>query len=228
MPRGTSNAERKRQGYWPTIEDGSLRAKTGKVWSEWFALLDAWGGPEKGHKAMAKMLLEEHGLTSWWSQTVVVEFERTRGLRAVNQTPEGFEFSVTRTIAAPLERVWAAWTVAAEWDRWFSSESDLDLRVGGRYSNADGDSGEFKTVAAMRRIRFTWEQARHQPGSVVEVLFAAKPDGRSEVVVSHTRLSGQDEVADLREGWSWAMDSLKSYLEIGKPVRWEDWKASRS
>lgn len=211
--------------YWPSVPDERVAEKTGRKWSDWFDLLDAWDGPSKGHKAMAKHLLEDHGVPMWWSQMVVVEYERTRGLRAVNQTTKGFEMSVSRTIAAPLERAWRAWTEPAEMDRWFSSSTAIDLRVGGRYSNGDGDGGAFKTIVPMRRLRFTWEQPKHEPGSEVEVMFEATADGRSKVVLSHSRLANAGEVEDLREGWSWAMDSLRSYLETGSPIRWEDWKA---
>jgi hypothetical protein len=32
------------------------------------------------------------------------------------------------------------------------------------------------------------------------------------VTATHSRLRHQTEYADMKEGWQWAMDSLKSYL----------------
>jgi uncharacterized protein YndB with AHSA1/START domain len=208
-----------------TISDESVRAKTGKTWGEWFQVLDEFGGKEKGHKAMAKHLSEAHGVGAWWAQSVTVQYERERGMREVNERPAGFGLSVSRTVAVPVEKAWDAWAEAAQLERWFTTGAKQDFREGGRYENADRDAGEFRRIVPHKRIRFTWEQPKHQPGSVVEVRFEAKNPEKTGIVLSHEKLSSKEEVEDLREGWTWAMDSLKSYLETGEPIRWEDWKA---
>lgn len=33
--------------------------------------------------------------------------------------------------------------------------------------------------------------------------------------------------AAMKDGWSWAMDSLRAWLETGAPIRHEDWLAAR-
>jgi len=210
-----------------TISDDSVKAKTGKTWTEWFAELDLFGGVEKGHKAMAVFLKEERGLTAWWSQMVTVQYERERGMRDVNERPEGFAMSVSRTIAVPLEKAWNAFALASELNQWFTTGAAQEFEEGGRYTNNDGDGGTFKRIVPMKRIRFTWEQKIHQPGSEVEVTFASKGDQKTAIVLTHEKLHSKEEVEDLREGWSWAMDSLKSYLETGKNISWDSWKAAR-
>ncbi len=210
-----------------TITDDAVRAKTGRTWGEWLAVLDAFGGKEKGHKLMAKFLKEEQGLTAWWSQMVTVQYERERGMREVNERPKGFAVSVSRTVDCPLERVWAAWAEADAMNRWFTTGAKLDFREGGRFENADKDAGTYLRIVPMKRIKFTWEQPQHQPGSQVEVTFSTGNNGKSQVVLTHEKLSSKDEVEDLREGWSWAMDSLKSFLETGEPIAWKVWKAAR-
>ena len=62
-------------------ESQTVRTKTGKSSEEWYALLDAWNAPEKGHTATAKHLREEHGVSPWWAQSVTVRYEYARGLR---------------------------------------------------------------------------------------------------------------------------------------------------
>jgi uncharacterized protein YndB with AHSA1/START domain len=210
-----------------TMSDESVLSKTGKNWTQWFELLDEWGGVEKGHKLMAKWLAEEHGVSAWWSQTITVAFERARGLREVNERAKGFAVSVTRTVAADLDRCWYAWAEASELSKWFTTSAEQDFREGGRYRNADQDSGTFLRIVPKNRVRFTWEQELHQAGSEVEVTFQTLPTGKTRICLTHEKLSSQKEVADLREGWSWAMDSLKSYLESGKPISWKDWKAKK-
>ena len=62
-----------------------IRANTGRVWDEWFALLDAWGGVERPHPEIARWLNQEHGIPGWWAQGVTVAYEQARGLRAPRQ-----------------------------------------------------------------------------------------------------------------------------------------------
>ena len=63
------------------ISDTAVRAKTGKGWEEWFAILDEWDAKEKGHTASAKHLRDELGVSPWWAQAVTVRYEYARGLR---------------------------------------------------------------------------------------------------------------------------------------------------
>ena len=63
------------------IRDEVVKAKTGKVWEEWFTILDTWGAKEKVHTQNAKHLREHYGLSPWWAQAVTIRYEWERGLR---------------------------------------------------------------------------------------------------------------------------------------------------
>jgi len=210
-----------------SISEAAVTRATGHGWAHWLRLLDRWGAATKGHPATARYLHEEHGLSTWWAQTVTVRYEKERGLRVLHERPASFSVSVTRTIAASVGEAWAAWTTAKGWNRWFTTKARLTLREGGRYRNGDGDTGEFRAIVAGKRLRFTWENAAHCPGTLVEVRFAAKGRGRCTVAVEHQRLAGAKDAAAMKEGWSWAMDSLRAWLETGSPIRHEDWLAAR-
>jgi hypothetical protein len=59
----------------------AVKAKTGKDWKAWFAILDKFDLKKKGHAPAAKHLRDKHGLTPWWSQAVTIRYEWDRGLR---------------------------------------------------------------------------------------------------------------------------------------------------
>lgn len=216
------------------VSDNAVRAKTGKFWREWFAILDRWDAGGKGHAATAKHLAEAYSLNPWWSQTVAVRWELERGIREVGaRSPRGagydeFEVSVQRTIEAPAGRCFAAFTAPADLDRWFTKNSSVELRVGGRYSNADKDHGEFLHIEPPRRLRFTWNSPQHRPGSRVEVTFEEKGRSRTAVRLQHMSIKRQEDYDGLKKGWAWAMDSLKSYLETGKPIPFSHSRRSSS
>ncbi len=63
------------------ISDQAVRARTGKGWEEWFAILDTWGAKEKGHTLSARDLAAEHDVDPWWAQSITIRYEWERGLR---------------------------------------------------------------------------------------------------------------------------------------------------
>ena len=45
----------------------------------------------------------------------------------------------------------------------------------------------------------------------------------SAIRLRHSKLKTKKDSENLKQGWSWALDSLKSYLETGQPIRHSDW-----
>ena len=209
------------------IGDAAVRQATGRSWSDWFRILDAYGGRDRGHREMARYLLEKRGASPWWSQTITVRYELERGLRDVGQRGKTFEVSVSRTVRAAPEEAFEALTTARHWNRWFTSRARVDAKPGGRYSNGDGDGGKFLAVDPPRRVRFTWENAKHCPNTVVEITIRPKDDGRIVVRLTHGKLATSSDREEMRGGWSRAMDSLRSYLETGKGIPSDEWEPSR-
>ena len=68
------------------IGDDAVRAKTNKVWKDWFKILDKFDLKEKGHTEAAKYLREKHGLGDWWAQAVTIRYEWETGLRGKQST----------------------------------------------------------------------------------------------------------------------------------------------
>src|SRR5262249_32186840 len=75
-----------KQAYVPSMADAAVKAKTGKDWAGWFGLLDRAGAKKLEHKQIAQVLRKDHGVPSWWSQMVTVEYERSRGMRERHET----------------------------------------------------------------------------------------------------------------------------------------------
>ncbi|HJR15886.1 MAG TPA: hypothetical protein VJ808_03450 [Gemmatimonadales bacterium] len=55
------------------------------------------------HGQIATYVREKYRVSSWWSQTVTVGYERIKGLRAIGQRRDGsFEVSKSKTLPVPL------------------------------------------------------------------------------------------------------------------------------
>ena len=56
----------------PRMSDEAVKAKTGKTWKEWFAILDKAGATKLTHQEIVKLLNTNHGVGPWWQQMVTV------------------------------------------------------------------------------------------------------------------------------------------------------------
>jgi len=179
--------------YEPRMSDEKVEAATGRVWRDWFDLLDDWGAVEREHKDIATWLNAEHGVPGWWAQTVTVEYERARGLRPLRGDRDGsHNVSASKAVGVPVERLFEAW-------------SDPDLRA--RWLG-DAELSE-RTSRPPRTARYDWEDGSTR----VIVGFEAMGEAKSRVALSHERLPDEDEAARLKAFWRERLAALKTQLE---------------
>ncbi|HEY8490417.1 MAG TPA: DUF4287 domain-containing protein [Dehalococcoidia bacterium] len=176
------------------VSDAAVRARTGKGWAEWFAILDAAGAVAWGHKETVRYLREEHGVPDWWCQMVTVGYEQGRGKRAPHQTPEGYQVGASKTVDVPLAALYAAWADPEVRARWLP---DAGFTV--RKATQD------------KSLRVTWVDGRTN----LDVNFSPKGEGKSQVSLQHSKLEDAAAVERLRAYWREALERLKAGLETG-------------
>jgi uncharacterized protein YndB with AHSA1/START domain len=175
-----------------TMSDEAILRRTGRGWEEWFDLLDAWGAAERTHTEIARWVAEQHTIDGWDSQAVAVSFERARGRRAVGEYPDGFRISVSKTVAVPVDRLYAAFANGSSRKRWLPH-------------------GALRTRTAMepKSIRFDWDDGETR----VNVFFTAKDETKSTVSIQHERLADGEEAERMRAYWRERLTALKGALE---------------
>jgi uncharacterized protein YndB with AHSA1/START domain len=173
--------------------DEVIRAKTGRVWDEWFALLDAWGAAERPHPEIARWLAGEHGVPGWWAQGVTVAYEQARGLRAPGQRRGGlFEVNASRTVAVPVERLYEAFADPALRERWLP-----------------GSVVEVRTAQAAKSIRASWDDGSTR----LVIAFTDRGESKSQVALVHERVPDAGTADKLKAFWRERMAALKQLLE---------------
>jgi hypothetical protein len=113
--------------YKPKTSDEAVEKATGKKWGAWFSILDRAGAKRMAHidiarhvydgylgKKNTKLAPDVAKKGGWWSQMVTVEYERSRGLRQINQTSTGFNVSVHGTFDVPVSKLFTAWQKVAK------------------------------------------------------------------------------------------------------------------
>jgi uncharacterized protein YndB with AHSA1/START domain len=174
--------------------DEKIRQRTGRGWEEWFDLLDDWGAAGRTHREIARWVAEQQGVVplAWNAQAVAGSYERARGLRAVGEHADGFTVTASKTVAAPVERLYDAFVDDLERRRWLP----------------DGDLRE-RTATRPRSVRFDWGDGV----SRVHVTFVAKDAAKSLATVAHARLPDAAEAERMKAYWRERVATLKEVLE---------------
>jgi len=173
------------------ISDDAVKAKTGKTWEEWFKILTKAGARMMDYREAVLLLRREHGLTAWWSRMVMVTYEEHHGIRQMHQKGAGYTAERSKTLTAPLAVVWAAWRDQATRDRWLP---------GARF--------EVAKSTPQKLLHLRWFD-----DTKVAIAFYVK-GSKTEVVVSHEKLTESADVARLQNYWSHALDRLKHTVEV--------------
>ena len=130
-------------------------------------------------------------------------------------TPEQ-EITLTRTIAAPRPKVYAAFTSAEGWCAWCCETAEVNARVGGRYhiyTEGYNAHGEFTHLEPDRCIAFTWD-GDGEPPMQVRVLLDSQGD--STTLTFTVTILGSTEAGFagfLERTWGRVLDNLKAVLE---------------
>jgi len=173
--------------------DESMLKRTGRSWDDWFTLLEEWGAARRKHGEIARWLVDEHGVDGWWSQGITVRYEQELGLRVPGQSSDGlFSASASKTIAAPVERLFAAFTDAKLRRRWLSG-TKLTVRTANEPKTLRAD-----VVSGSGRIA---------------VGFVPKANGKAQVSLLHERLVDADEAARMKGFWRERLVELQRLLE---------------
>jgi hypothetical protein len=176
--------------YVPRIADEKVRAATGRVWRDWFDLLDEWGAVDREHRDIAAWIGAEHGVPGWWAQNVTVEYEKARGLRPVGGDRDGtHNAGASKTVAVPVERLYDAFMDLEQW--------------------APGTPLRERTAKPSRTARYDWGDGSTR----VIAGFEAKGEAKSTVAISHERLPDAESAEQMKAYWRERLAVLKAILE---------------
>lgn len=135
------------------------------------------------------------------------------------------KITISITVHAPLEKVWAYWTEPehiTQWnaasDDWHTPRATNDVRVGGQFTSRmesrDGAhgfdfDGTYTEVVPLRKLAY--RMGEELDAREVEITFEQQGEN---VVVSETFDTEDENSAELqRAGWQAIMDRFKAHVE---------------
>jgi Domain of unknown function (DUF4287)/Activator of Hsp90 ATPase homolog 1-like protein len=176
----------------PRMSDEAVKAKTGKTWKQWFAILDREGGKKMSHQEIVKCLSSEYKVGPWWQQMITVTYEQQTGRRDAHQRPDGFQISVSKTLSAPVRSVYREFFDPKRRAAWLD-ESNLAVR----------------TATPNKSMRVTWKDGK----TSLEIAFVPKSPDKSQVVVQHSKLPDAKAAAKMKTYWRAKLGRLQTILE---------------
>ncbi|MGH9367504.1 MAG: SRPBCC family protein [Thermoanaerobaculia bacterium] len=147
------------------------------------------------------------------------------------QTPTTLR--ITRTYAAPREKVFRAWTEPQTLGKWFAPSdeyrtavTELDVRPGGRYNIEMRHEGKvysvrgiFRVVRPPEKLVFTWqwenEPDRGDAGDTLVTVDLFDRAGRTELVLTHERFPSETLRDEHEKGWTGCLGRLERLLGTG-------------
>jgi uncharacterized protein YndB with AHSA1/START domain len=195
----------------PVTKEGA-KAGTGKTLEQWFGELDKMDGLKLGRRAINNYLYEQK-LDPWWCATIAVEYEKHHDVKKKDGLYEGYFVCSTKTIAAPVNDVYKAWTNNDSLSNWFGSGTKADVKDGGSFQNKDGDKGSYSRVRENKDLRFTLDNNAFAAPVLIDVQFQDKGKGKTGLLVNLQRIQNRAEADGLRNAWADALNQLKAMLE---------------
>lgn len=144
------------------------------------------------------------------------------------ETIEKTNITVSTTVNAPVEKVWALWTDPAHITKWNSASSDWhtpeaenDVREEGRFrfrmESRDGSmgfdfTGTYQNVEEYREISYVMDDGR-----AAQIIFT--PQEKQTAITETFEAEGTHSEDMQREGWQAILNNFKAYAELPAPLR---------
>jgi len=173
------------------ISTAAVKEATGRTWLEWVTLLDKAGAKSWPHAEISLWLHKKHQVPDWWCQMVTAGYELATGRRVKNQKNDGFEISVTKTIAAPVARAFDAWKEPVLREQWLP-----------------GTPVTIRKATPHKSIRITWADDTN-----LSVNFWPKGPLKCQVVPQHGKLPDAATAEKMKTYWGEKLEVLRLFLE---------------
>lgn len=173
-----------------TKSSTALVDATGRDYDDWFTALDAWGAPEHS-SGEARAWLRDQGVSTWWAQKLVVEYEQIRDIRVPGARPDGtVTVGASRTVPASRASAFAAVVDPDLRARWLP---DVTLTQ--------------RTATPDRTARFDGPD-----GTRVNVTLEATSASKTAVSIEQERLPVTIDHGAMRADWKARLEALHTLL----------------
>jgi hypothetical protein len=176
------------------ITDKVVLPATGATMEDWFRHLDSLGAQKLKSGEIYKLIGSIDGLAPLgeWNQGLLsTAYQWSRGLRERGEKKDGFEISISRTVAVPVSVLYESFVDQGLRSTWLPEPIEISKQT------------------PNKSVRAGWPQGATR----LSIDFYTKGDDRSQIVVQHLKIPNAAAAAELKELWAARLTTLKSGLE---------------
>jgi hypothetical protein len=175
----------------PKVSNEKVIASTGKNWNEWFKILSKFGTGKKSHKEIALWIKNKFKISPWWSQMITTSYEQKKGVRKINEKPDGFEINVAKTLNSTIDILYEHFLDPLLIRKWLKEK---------QYS--------VRKATANKSMRITWiDEITH-----VQLNFCQKGTDKSQVTVQHGKLPNSTAANKMKRYWTLKLKTLDKII----------------
>lgn len=191
----------------PSISDDAVLEATHRTWPEWFDWLNDHGANDMSHKEIVALLASDGAVeSSWWRQSISVEFEKHADLREEGSTSDGgFQVGVRTTLPLDNDEAWTLITAGDGAPIWL--HDDVPSEPGQKIHGADGHDYELRTIKAGERMRLRRTDPATGESSTVQVTLSPAKTGTT-LNFHHEGLRDTEHREEMRAHWRKIADKL--------------------
>ncbi len=187
------------------ISDEAMVKATGKGPDHWFPILDEMAQKESKRSELTMRFWRENQdtVSQWWAQMTVVEWERDRGRRVVNQDCAGnFQMSASKTLPINPGEAWGA-LLAHDW------LPGLVYEEGHEFTTSEGVQVTVRAVRPSKLLRLWWHGEVGK--STLEVMFFPAKE-KTSVRFQHQKLPNESDVEIFKSRWRAVLSEIAANL----------------
>ncbi len=191
--------------------DEACKAATGRTIGELYAYLDEIDGIKLGRRESVNRIYEMTNKDGWWATTIATEYESHKGQVKKDGLAEGYGICSTKTVNAPIEATYTAFSTPAGLSEWFGEGLSGGSAEGEEFGNADGQ-GKWLRLRPGKDVRFIWRPTGAVSDWLIDAMLADK-NGKTAITVNSTRIQNRPEADGCRAAWGEALNRLKAKFD---------------
>jgi hypothetical protein len=173
------------------ISDEAVKKSTGKIWNEWFTILNKVGAKKMKHKEIAELIYEKYRISQWWSQMVTVQYEQEIKGRKKHETTSGFQISKSKTLPFSVAKIFDIIHSPSKRKLWLKDNN-------------------FKITSSIKNksIRGKWFDGKTN----IEFQFYPKAKSKTQLVIQHNKIVSAKEAEKFKKYWEMDLKVLEEKL----------------
>lgn len=191
------------------ITSASVLKHTNKNWDQWIQILNKAGAATLTHKEIVSHLKTKYKLSAWWQQLVTSCYEIHIGRKIPGQNSKGlYQTTVTKVFYIEQKKLWKLITSELGISIWLKPLSPVKILIKNQFECEGGIFGEFRTMLAPKRIRFTWQDSDWSKSTTVQIYLFPQGKNKTGIAFMHEKLKDLRTKKQMHDHWRNILNEL--------------------